>query len=145
MIAADSVTRYYKRSDTTMRDNPWPAYIPRWYARTHNLFYSISQIFATLNMLFRNNERVFLSLIPIQTAPFCMTLVKKGIINQAGWHFWYTVALLINYWYSLAYKENGVAIKYMALFCIVSRFGFRMNKYFMWLCVLGWVGLGGVL
>lgn len=133
MVAADYVTRIYQVQDTTMRGNPYPTYIPPWYVKIHNYFYSVSQVFATLNMLFRGSDLAFLSLIPIQTAPFCMTLQKKGIITQGAWHYYYTVALLINFYYAVVHDiEHAPQMKVLALAFAVGRFGFGMNKYLLW-------------
>jgi len=129
----------------TMRANPYPPYFPRSLASVHNLFYSVSQVLATMNVLTSPSmDKVFLILLPIQTAPFCMTLVKKGVITQAGWHLYYTLALLFNY--VLATKPasadvcdlcTGIIIQrpvylYLAFFFAVARFGFRFNKYPLW-------------
>ena len=133
MIAADLVTSYYKNEKTTMRGNPYPNYVDKNFIKVHNLFYSISQIFATMNMLFRGNDLVFLALIPIQTAPFCMTLVKKGIINQMGWHFYYTVALLVNYYYAFCDGIHVNTMKIMICMVIIGRFYMGLNKYLLWM------------
>lgn len=135
MVAADYVTRVHKGT-TTMRGNPYPRYVPEWYTRVHNMFYSLSQLFATLNMLYRGHDMVFLTLIPIQTAPFAMTLVKKGIINQMGWHFWYTVALGISYAYGLTHLSTGNTVAPIALAVAAARFGLGANKYVLWALVI---------
>lgn len=137
MAAADLVTHAY-RGVPTMRNNPWPAYVPRWYAKAHNFFYSLSQLFATLNMLYRGNDLVFLTLIPIQTAPFCMTLEKKGIITQAGWHFWYTVAVGISYAYGLTHLGRGNTVAPLALGLAAARFILGINKYALWAAVIAY-------
>lgn len=135
MILADATTRYYKVGDTTMRNNPYPDYAPSWFIKAHNLFYSISQVFATINMLFKGTDLAFLALIPIQTAPFCMTLVKKGIINQAGWHLYYTIALFINYRYALC-NTIQINIRYLVMFFVMGRFVFNSNKYVLWSMII---------
>lgn len=192
MVAADSVTESYRRrmrqeqmlrgggSDTTeevpltmkaetsmtMRANPYPAYLPAACTRAHNLFYSTSQVLATLNIVTAASmDRVFLLLLPIQTAPFCMTLVKKGVITQAGWHLYYTLALLANYALALTpllhgsssssssssstMGEEGVCgdcswctpipravYLTLALAFVTGRFVLRRNKYALWTAVI---------
>jgi len=137
MLLADYATNHYKAWDsTTMRKNPYPSYIPQSYIRIHNLFYSLSQIFATLNMLYRGYDLVFLPLIAIQTAPFCMTLVKKGIINQMGWHVYYTLAILVPYYYAFTHKGKGLSLVRAALFAATARFGLNLNKYVLWAIVI---------
>lgn len=142
IIAADLVTNYYKKREmlegTTMRGNPYPAWIPKCYIPYHNLFYSVSQVLGTMNILtHREMGRIFMILIPIQTAPFCMTLVKKGVIDQFAWHFYYTAALLSNYVYGAVTSYYDPINPFwfywtaFALFCI-GRFGLNMNKYLLW-------------
>ena len=140
MALADSVTYVFKNDgSTTMRGNPYPSATPAWFIKAHNLFYSVSQVYATLNMLFSNNDLVFLSLIAIQTAPFGMTLQKKGIISQAGWHVSYTAALLINYYYAFTHDDSTIpGMKLLAFAFSVYRFYFNMNKYALW-CGVIWI------
>ena len=103
-------------------------------------------------------DRVFLLLLPIQTAPFCMTLVKKGVITQAGWHLYYTLALLANYALALtpllhgsssSTEEGGICsdcswctpipramYATLALAFVTGRFVLRRNKYALWTAVI---------
>lgn len=143
MITADQVTEYYKRvamiqhDETTMRGNPYPSYIPSQITRWYNLMYSTSQVFGTMNILCRDFGSIFLVVFPIQMAPFGMTLVKKGILTQAGWHFWYSFAIFASYWYATTMTRSatdGLEWFYMSgvfFFCI-SRFAFHVNKYLLW-------------
>lgn len=152
MICADVATLYYKNSgkvemgDSTMRSNPYPYWVPRWAIKVHNYFYSASQVLATLNILSaRNIEQVFSLLIAIHTAPFGMTLVKKGIIRQTGWHVFYTGALIYNYW--LGWQQLAIGSSYLVphfywiaftYFC-VARFCLHINKYALWIAICtGW-------
>jgi hypothetical protein len=135
MAFADLVTWIHKGSPT-MRNNPYPKYVSEGVARAQNIFYSLSQLFATLNMLYRGYDLVFLTLIPIQTAPFLMTLEKKGIINQMGWHWWYTVAVGISYAYGITHMGVGNTVAPVALTLAVARFGLRINKYVLWTLVI---------
>ena len=144
MFAADFTTMSYKNNDTTMRDNPYPTYIPQILRQIQNMFYSVSQVIGTMQIInCRSMDVAFIILLPIQTAPFCMTLVKKGIIKQAGWHFYYTWALLIIYIRSILsvadnqqFVMNDMYIfwKLVAAFCI-GRFGMNINKYTLWTIV----------
>lgn len=155
MGAADYVTYYYKhveekvdKDDSTMRGNPYPSYVPGWYVKVHNYFYSVSQVFATLHILnSRIMDSVFLLLLPIQTAPFCMTLVKKGILKQGGWHLYYTLALLVNFIYAIWHDDTMKVFSYGSVFAfyfVVSRFVYGVNKYAIWgivsLCLLPFYG-----
>ena len=144
MVCADVVTHVYKGAPT-MRNNPYPSYVPGAVASVLNTFYGVSQVFATLNMLYRGYDLVFLTLIPIQTAPLLMTLEKKGIINQMGWHFWYTAAVGVAYAYGLTHMAVGNTVTpIVAIFC-VARFGLRIDKYVLWGLVVAhhlWVNGG---
>lgn len=143
----------------TMRNNPYPAYIPPKVVKWNNLFYSVSQVLATLNVITSPTmDRVFMTLLPIQTAPFCMTLEKKGVITQAGWHMYYTITLLMNYMLAIsinkkavvhtgegmasaAASEVGVRLPRQVYFALalgfaVCRFKFKMNKYLLWATVI---------
>lgn len=137
MAAADAVTMYYGQ-DTTMRGNPYADGTPKWFIIWHNRFYSVSQFGATMGILCRGINSAFLALLPIQTAPFFMTLAKKGIISQTEWHVLYTFTLLTNWVYALVCKGNDENIvttaTYMTILSLVTiaRFGFRINKYILW-------------
>lgn len=153
MAVADYTTYYYKhveekvaKDDSTMRGNPYPSYVPEWYIKVHNYFYSISQAFATLHILnSRNIDPVFLLLLPIQTAPFCMTLVKKGILKQGGWHLYYTLALAVNFIYAIWHTDAHKIFAYsspLVLFFVVGRFKYNCNKYVLWSMVAGCIYSG---
>ena len=71
MVVADYVTMYYKKkdmiekNDSTMRGMPFPSYINDKLKNNINLFYSISQVFATMIILSKNIDAIYLTLIPI--------------------------------------------------------------------------------
>lgn len=106
----------------------------------HNRFYSICQIYATLELIFRNDmSYAFSILFPIQIAAFLMTCVRKGIITAAGWHFWYTIALLSTALHAFTCSGEKVSfVLYNGLFVVViiCRFYLYMNKYIVWSGVL---------
>ena len=146
ILSADIATDYYSNigiiDSTTMRGNPYPSWVPVWYTKYHNLFYSVSQVLSTMNILtYREMGRLFNIMLPIQTAPFCMTLVKKGIIDQFAWHFYYTAALLFNYVYGAKtdYPTPIVPLWFywsaIGVF-VVARFGFKHNKYILWTYII---------
>ena len=139
MIAADVTTRAYKANSSTIRDNPYPDWAPVWARRVLTTMYSVSQISATMIVLFRSEAPVFLSLLPIQTAPFLMTLVKKGLIAPSGWHLWYFIALLVNYCYNDPSFPITPRLRLIAASVVALRFGINTNKYVIWLGVI-WVG-----
>jgi hypothetical protein len=143
MALADNITSYYTRMDaiketeTTMRSNPYPSYVNPSWTRWYNLMYSTSQVFGTMNILCRDMGSIFLVVLPIQIAPFGMTLVKKGVITQAGWHLWYSFAIFANYWYATTMQRSntdGLETFYTmgVLMFALGRFKFRENKYALW-------------
>jgi hypothetical protein len=138
MASADYVSWIFKddKKLTTMRDNPYPKNTPKMLIKYINLFYSISQVYATLNILFLDFDTIFLTLIPIQTAPFTMTLQKKGIINQFMWHFLYIAALGSNFLYAFKSRDIFSGRSKYALIFSICRFKFNLNKYFLWTIIL---------
>jgi hypothetical protein len=144
IFCADATTAFYEKqgeNHTTMRGMPYPSYVSQSVIKVHNVFYSVSQIFASMNMMVRGPESVFLALIPIQIAPLLMTLVKKGILNSAGWHFYYTFSLALNYVHAIVAKRDETHVidtsSYLLLTCMISilRFRFRVNKYMLWMAM----------
>lgn len=137
MAAADTVSHWYGQ-DTTMRANPYPEGTNQNFITWHNRFYSVSQFGATMGIMFRGTDSAFLALLPIQTAPFLMTLVKKGILNQAEWHVWYTLALLTNWIHAIFGQGNDgntvstVAYQTILWSAVAVRFHYRVNKYTIW-------------
>jgi hypothetical protein len=144
MYLADVVTKYYKSTgeSNTMRENPYPKYVPEWFKNINNTFYSLSQVYATMNILaIRDMRCIFNILIPIQTAPFCMTLVKKGIIDQVGWHVYYTGALAYNYYYTSQLPDSSYIInkdlyKFFVISFAILRFYKNYNKYMLWSIII---------
>jgi hypothetical protein len=92
---------------------------------------------------------VLFVLLPIQTAPLLMTLVKKGVLRQAGWHLWYTLALAATYAMVVATTtaggDHGGALATSPLTWartagLVATFGvlrlaLNVNKYVLWTAV----------
>lgn len=144
MAVADMFTEYYKKNDsikdeTTMRNNPYPNYVSRTLTSAYNLMYSTSQVFGTANILYRDFNSIFMIILPIQIAPFGMTLVKKGLITQAGWHWWYSLAIFANYLNAYLTTNDVTHTCYLMsvlMFC-VCRFYYRMNKYVLWSFIIG--------
>ena len=144
IVLADIVTQHYKKiglvetNDSTMRGNPYPTWFPKNLIPLHNLFYSSSQVLATMQILSSKDIAFpFVMLMAIQTAPFCMTLVKKGIIDQTGWHVYYTIALGLSYLYGSYGERLGRFVPSWLYWLIASglmaaRFSLRLNKYFIW-------------
>jgi hypothetical protein len=117
---------------------PYSSYVSGSMKNIINRFYSVSQILATMNMLFSETiDKPFMILFAIQIAAFLMTLVRKSILSGDGWHILYASSLLLNFVYSYYTHENQEIVLYWrvaALFCIM-RFEFKINKYALWLLV----------
>ena len=131
LALADLTTRHYSESKTTMRDMPFPDWMSSQARSAVNMYYSVSQVFATLVVLLQPDlSRLFLVLFPIQLAAFLMTLVRKGMLTPAGWHALYALSLGLNYVYGAYTSDSISSLMYpaAAFFC-VSRFGFHVNKY----------------
>ena len=140
LFAADAVSAYYKKQgrinpdQTTMRNMPFPDNTPATVIKYINMFYSVSQVFATMNVLVHSHNAIFLTLFPIQFAAFWMTLVRKGFITSKQWHIFYTASLLSNYVYACmtsldisSHIYRGVGLAF-----IIARFRFSVNKYALW-------------
>jgi hypothetical protein len=150
ILLADKVTNYYKlqlktldENDSSMRRMPYPSFISSEYMNILNIFYSISQIFATMNCIFSINiDRIFLLLFPIQIAMFLMTLSKKNIITTFGWHFWYTMSLLLNFFIqintiNLNLNKNECIIFFsLGTIFTILRLKYNINKYYLWSSII---------
>jgi hypothetical protein len=146
LLLADGATKYFKMEGvTTMRDMPFPDWVSQTARTQLNYYYSVSQVLATMSILFSPSmERAFIILFPIQIAAFLMTLVRKKIITPLQWHILYAFSLFMNYLYALlllniTHTEIVPVLFYISsvFFCFL-RFGFRVNKYILW------IGIGAI-
>jgi hypothetical protein len=147
LVIADLITNHYKKQghlnpdQTTMRSMPFPANTPSAVISGMNFFYSTSQVFATINILYGSPEAIFITLFPIQFAAFWMTLVRKGILTAGQWHTYYALSLLSNYMYGYMRADDTYLIptyynRTFALLFIIGRFYYRIDKYFLWMTVI---------
>lgn len=141
MMLADKVTEAYPLQGSTMRVMPFPNYVTDSFKRRLNLFYSVSQVYATIEVLTRPTmSYAFMVLFPIQISALLMTCVRKSIITADGWHFWYTLSLLSTSLYSVYNTEEPMQMQTKqllvyhgcALYFIVRRFIYKNNKYLLW-------------
>lgn len=143
IVCADIATMLYKPDQTTMRGMPYPDGTPDFIKRAMNRFYSVSQVLATMNMLFTKNPDVpFLVMFPIQLAAFLMTLVRKGYLGALGWHVLYSGALGINFVHAsmmCSVVGSWNYIRLAAIFCIL-RFDLYFNKYALWVAMC-WIAV----
>lgn len=146
MLIADAITRRYRTATPTMRGMPFGpmlSYHPV-IPSLMTFFYSMSQVMATMNMLFAKHVDVpFVVLFPIQIAAFLMTCVRKGVLSADGWHLLYTAALILNYLHATIWSPLGgvtsisreLYLVITAGFCIL-RFVFRVDKYVLWMPII---------
>lgn len=128
---ADKITdKYQNKSLTTTRDiiyNSNNTYL----IKLNKYFYGISQLVATTSLLLsKNPETGYLIMFPIQLSAFLMTLVRKGIISNNGWHYLYSLSLLLPYLLnSKGIYNNKNSINIYCLLHLFMRFGIKKNKY----------------
>lgn len=141
-LLADYVTvKYSNNNKTTTRDIPYDTnYKIVSYVIKKN--YAINQLIATSSLLLSDNglyENAFMIMYPIQLSTFLSTLVRKNILTNNLWHFFYSISLalpLIVAQYAKNVNPNYlIKIKYTALF-IISRLFLNVNKY---ACITGLV------
>lgn len=142
MIAADLATARFGGGSTAIRGSPPPGRDMHPAAlRVLRTIYSASQAGGTIICLCSGSvSAVFFVLLPIQTAPLLMTLIKKGVLRQAGWHLWYSLSLLVVFF--VAYRATdapaGSAMVTQAHAPVMiaafaaARFAFHANKYLLW-------------
>ena len=94
-------------------------------------FYAISQIIATTNLLLvKNPDSPFTIMFPIQLSAFLMTLVRKSLISNDEWHFYYGLSLLFPFLLfnkSLVNSNNNIYL--YSLLHLFLRLGLKTNKY----------------
>lgn len=146
LFLEDCVSNHYKKIDylenqTTIRSMSFPSYMPPYLIQFINLFYNVSQIFATMNVLYGSPEAIFLTLLPIQLTAFWMTLDRKGILTTGQWHLYYSCSLFLNFIYAY-FHSNNVPLLDNPYYLIsgicfgIGRFYYRIDKYLLWACVL---------
>lgn len=132
-ILADIIS-YFLKQGTTIRDLVFYDGMSERSIKRERLEYSDAQLGATIVML-GGCDMIFGTLLPIQIAPFTMTLVKKGIIGCKFSHLIYSYCLLINY--ILPVYNTSYVIKFGLMKIIASymRFKYNINKYIMWMII----------
>lgn len=145
MVAADYVSSFYANQSTTMRGMPFPASAGKRFVSGVNLFYALSQIYATkgvINITYTwtlDVELAFLTLFAIQVSALLMTLVRKSVMEPAGWHLVYGLSLFLSWVLIYVRYANRVAwgggINWTiaeAIIFALGRFVFRLNKFVIW-------------
>lgn len=144
LLAADTATHHFSKLDnklgTTMRGMPYPDAFSDAGQRRLNLYYSVSQVLATLHVLYAPDLGTHIVVVfAIQLAALLMTMVRKGVITTAGWHMYYAAALGLNYVYGIACvgtcrmpRPHSIANASTAVAFSILRFKFHVNKYVLW-------------
>lgn len=149
LLLADAATAWCGDGrTTTMRDNPYPSDTPMLARRALNLFYSVSQVAATVRTLVATSvEPAFFVLLPIQIAPLLMTLVRKGYLRQAGWHLIYSLSLLGAWWHAFRSPRqtslDGQEVALMVAGIAALRLRLGVNKYMLWTAAAAYAILHG--
>lgn len=128
---ADIVTQKYQHKDkTTTRDIPYDTkntFIPY----LNKKYYAISQLFAICGILLSTNyETGFGIMFPIQLSTFLMTLVRKNIISNNGWHIFYAISLSFSYLTNIKNANNSSNDKLLpSILFVISRLFLGTDKY----------------
>ena len=131
-IGADVVTYCYK-SNTTIRNMPFQKTMTEDNILEIKNHYSRMQVAATLFML-GNTNTAFSPLYAIQIAAFCMTLVRKSIINSNMWHIVYITGLWMNTFCFFSIKAGWFVMWYISTkIFMLMRFDNNVNKYISWI------------
>jgi len=145
-IAADVITHYYKEGSTirdTCCDNILVTETVKPYL---DKFYAFSQFTAIIALIVPRDctlESTYMVMFVIQLSTFLMTLRLKGIINNDGWHVFYTLSLLMNFQVAeICYNHEKphyfiffVSLFYMWRICL------RGNKYLGWFLVISFYNI----
>jgi hypothetical protein len=148
-MLADYITAKYNTNDkTTTRDINWEN-IPDNVKRCLKQYYAICQILAINSLILTDNDKTgsgvieaaFLVMFPIQLSTFLMTLVRKSIITNIHWHFFYTLSLVSPYFLIIntlrsdgdgEYKNKlEIAKVYLPVLYIIFRLQYNFNKYYL--------------
>ena len=133
MIAADIATYFYGTNGaTTLRsDHTKSSTLLEKFVKG---IYATSQFGATIicSGLFQkqvSQPLAFMTILPIQTSAFLMTLVRKNIIGVVGWNIVYSLELLLLYvmWYT---EYNNLNVLFISSLVYLSRP--HMSKYVIW-------------
>jgi len=145
LVLADRVTIHYKKialvlkDDSTMRGMPFPK---EWSQSTTDEIkrvYAILQFIATSAVMLNYNQyTLLLSAIPVQLAAFLMTCVRKSIMTNKGWHYWYIFSFFLALSSICNLTDLVVNLGWGTVLYCVRRYG-RCSKYLLWgvvACVL---------
>lgn len=136
MLGADWVTDNYRELSNTSTTRTMPYWEGAKVEKFFKTFYMVAQVHATL-LCTCGILHSFCLLLPIQIAPFLMTLVRKQLISSKTYHFVYAGSLLYNYLIFINFSgsvdpDDFVLFSvFIALFSFLRR-RFNLNKYMLW-------------
>lgn len=145
MVAADFITQKLgSPTERTTNAMPYPSWVPQEIRTAIKDRYVAAQFAATAMCLYDRDDGfvAFIPLIGIQSAAFCMTLVRKGLLTSRGYHLIYSAALVLAGPWTLVWKgiffgstgRHGLAV-FVAMFVMMP---LRLNcpkiaKTLLWL------------
>lgn len=139
MIAADVTTYIYGTQNvSTVRGYSANVHKRSFSQNTIAAFFCSSQLGATLicSGCFQHTfskELVFLTLPPIQTSAFGMTLLRKNIISKKTWSIIYSIELILVYlaWFKI---YNNINLLWYSILLYFTR-KYIFNNYMLWLTI----------
>jgi len=139
---ADIVTTKYgdleKRTTNAM---PYPKRSLVEHQVATKAFYAGSQFMATAMAATDDADAAFWPVLAIQLAAFCMTLVRKGILDSHHYHLIYSVALLMPsmMFFRSSLEGNKTNVYNFMMWSLIGyvtkevRLRTGINKYFLWM------------
>lgn len=103
----------------------------------YKYFYSFYQILVTGCLLAPIGDKsnlAFNAIIAIQSSAFLMTLNRKGLVKWRSHAFWYSLALMLSYYYMILTVQINLIIMTLGVFILRI---YRINKYLAWGLFLG--------
>ena len=138
MIVVDEITKRGSSSRGIMF--PATPYFPKWLQTVAKMFYSVSQVYASLDVLMRPRmSGPFMVLFPFQIASI---LTKYVLSSTTLWHLCTTATMVTPYIYNMTNNADifdsfdRLIYHTCAWWYIIARFGLDQNKYFLWAFII---------
>uniref|UniRef100_A0A6C0EJ81 Uncharacterized protein n=1 Tax=viral metagenome TaxID=1070528 RepID=A0A6C0EJ81_9ZZZZ len=120
---------YGTKGVTAVRNNDKYTTAVKYYGRYFYSFYQILVTGCLLSPIGNKSNLAFNSIIAIQSSAFLMTLRRKGLIKWTTHAFWYSLALMLSYYYIIISVPTRVII--ISLLVFILRI-YKINKYLSW-------------
>mmetsp|Transcript_9860 Transcript_9860/g.27970 ORF Transcript_9860/g.27970 Transcript_9860/m.27970 type:complete len:345 (+) Transcript_9860:392-1426(+) len=104
-LAAEVTRKMGNSEHRTTNAMPYPATASATDVQNTKVFYRQCQFHATTLALVGSSDFAFLPLYGLESAPFMMTLVRKGLASSLGYHAVYSTGLIIPYLVFTAAKK----------------------------------------